>query len=454
MGAKEIFIIILQFLLSISILVVLHELGHFLMAKLFKTKVEKFYLFFNPKFSLFKKKIGETEYGIGWLPLGGYVKIAGMIDESMDKRFIHTEPKPWEFRAKPAWQRLLIMLGGVIVNILTAIVIYIMIAYTWGEQKILLDSLKDGLWVQNSVLKETGFKTGDKIKYIDGQPVKYFEDLIKPPTPPILTAKTVTVERQGKDTVIQMPQDLIKRLVENNKKEGLFSPRIPFIVNKILKSSPNYGKDLKKGDEIVAIDGRPVQYMDQALDYFNTHRGQTVTVAVKRDGKTLDREVIVDNDGKIGVETYLDEKIIENRHLYQTETKKYSFWEAVPRGLKLAKNTLTGYLKQLGIIFNPSTGAYKSVGGFISFAKIFPPVWDWHAFWQITAFISIMLAVLNILPIPALDGGHAMFVIYEMITGRKPSEKFLEKAQIVGFIILVTLLVLANGNDILRLLKH
>ncbi len=453
MGTKEIFIVVLQFLLSISILVVLHELGHFLMAKLFKTKVEKFYLFFNPKFSLFKKKIGETEYGIGWLPLGGYVKIAGMIDESLDNRFIGHEPKPWEFRAKPAWQRLLIMLGGVIVNILTAIVIYIMIAYTWGEQKILLDSLKDGLWVQNSVLKQIGFRNGDKIKTIDGEPVKYFEDLVKPPTPPVLTAQTVTVERNGRDTIIHMPKDLIERLIDNKKKEGLLAPRIPFIINKITKNSPNREVDLKKGDEVVAVNGKPVRYMDEITEYLQSHRNQTVTLTIKRNGEKLERKVRVTADGKIGVETYLDKTIIEERELYRTETKKYSIGQAIPRGLQSAKNTLSGYLKQLSIIFNPSTGAYKSVGGFISFAKIFPPVWDWHAFWRITAFISIMLAVLNVLPIPALDGGHAMFVIYEMITGRKPSEKFLEKAQIVGFIILVTLLVLANGNDILRLIN-
>ena len=452
MEPKVILIIVLQFLLSISILVVLHELGHFLMAKLFKTRVEKFYMFFNPWFSLFKKKIGETEYGIGWLPLGGYVKISGMIDESMDKRFIGREPKPWEFRSKPAWQRLLIMLGGVIMNILVAIVIYIAVVYTWGETKILMNSLKDGVWVQNSVLKDAGMKNGDKILALDGQPVKYFEDLIKPPTPPILTAHHITVERNGQTVTVNLPEDLIKRLVDAKKKQGLLSPRYPFIINKVIKTSPNKDVDLKKGDEVVSVDGHPVAYMDEVLDYFDKHKGQTVTLGIKRGTDTLRRTVHVGTNGKIGVETYLDENVIKQRHLYKTVSTQYSLWQSVPRGLSLAAHTLGGYLQQLKIIFNPSTDAYKSVGGFISFAKIFPPVWDWHAFWRITAFISIMLAVLNILPIPALDGGHAMFVLYEMVTGRKPSDRFLEKAQIVGFVLLLTLLVLANGNDILRLL--
>ncbi len=451
MGTKEIFIVILQFILSLSILVVLHELGHFLMAKLFKTKVEKFYLFFNPKFSLFKKKIGETEYGIGWLPLGGYVKIAGMIDESMDKEFLNSEPKPWEFRSKPAWQRLLIMLGGIMVNILLAIIIYIGIAYVWGDAKIPLDSLKDGLWVQNSVLKEVGLKSGDKILAIDGKEMKYLDDILKPPTPPILTAKEVTVERQGETTTVKIPDDFINRLVENKRKEGLVGPRVPFIINKVLPDSPNKNSDLQKGDEVVAVNDKPVKYMDEVVDFLAAHKGEEVKLGIKRGDSILTRTVKVSPEGKIGVETYLDQNIIEQRGLYRVEYEKYGFLEAIPKGLKTAKNTLTGYLQQLKMIFNPSTGAYKSVGGFMTMAKIFPTDWDWHAFWKITAFLSIMLAVLNLLPIPALDGGHAMFTLYEMITGHKPSEKFLEKAQIVGFFILLALLIYANGNDILRL---
>jgi len=452
MNGKEILIVLLQFLLSLSILVILHELGHFLMAKLFKTKVEKFYLFFNPKFSLFKKKIGETEYGIGWIPLGGYVKIAGMIDESMDKSYQNTEPKPWEFRSKPAWQRLLIMLGGVLVNILLAIIIYIGIAYAWGEAKIPLNSLKDGLWIQSSVLKEAGLRTGDKILAIDGKEVKYLEDILKPPTPPILTAKEITVERNGKKTLITMPEDFINRLVENKKKEGLIGPRIPFIINRIVPGSPNEGADLKKGDEVVAVAGRPVRYMDEVIDYLQQHKGQQVSITLKRGDSLLTKTLQISNEGKLGVETFLDENIIKQRGLFEVRYEKYDFPEAIGKGISTAKQTLTGYLAQLKLLFNPSTGAYKSVGGFMTMAKIFPTTWDWQAFWKITAFLSIMLAVLNILPIPALDGGHAMFTLYEMITGHKPSDKFLERAQIAGFIILLALILYANGNDILRLL--
>jgi regulator of sigma E protease len=451
MTAKEILIITLQFLLSLSILIVLHELGHFLMAKLFKTKVEKFYLFFNPKFSLFKKKIGETEYGIGWLPLGGYVKIAGMIDESMDKDFLNREPQPWEFRSKPAWQRLLIMLGGVIVNILLAIIIYIGISYAWGEAKVPLDSLKDGLWIQNSVLREAGLKNGDRIKQIDGKEVKYLEDILKPPTPPILTAKTLTVERNGKTETVSLPENFLSRLMENKKKEGLVAPRIPFIVNRMVPGTPNEKIDLQKGDEIIAVNGQPVQYMDQILDIFRENKGRDVRLTVKRDGKTLQRNVKISPEGKAGIETYLDNNIVKQRGLYHVERIKYSFWESIPKGFQKAGQTLSGYINQLKMLFNPSTGAYKGIGGFMTIAKIFPTSWDWLAFWQITAFLSIMLAVLNVLPIPALDGGHAMFTLYEMITGRKPSDKFLEKAQLVGFIILLALLIFANGNDIIRL---
>ncbi len=451
MGIKEILIVALQFLLSLSILVVLHELGHFLMAKLFKTKVEKFYLFFNPKFSLFKKKIGETEYGIGWLPLGGYVKIAGMIDESMDKDFLKSEPKPWEFRSKPAWQRLLIMLGGVMVNILLAIVIYIGIAYTWGEAKIPLNSLKDGLWIQNSVLKEVGLQTGDKILAINGKPVHYLEDILKPPTPPILTAKEVEVQRNGQNLRIPIPDDFINRLVENKRKEGLLGPRVPFIVNRTLPDSPNRNVGLQKGDEIIAVNGQPVTYMDEIVDIFQQYKGKEVKLTLKRGQTTVEKTVKISEQGKIGVETYLDKNIINQRGLYSVTYEKYGLLEAVKKGWNTALQTISGYLDQLKMIFNPSTGAYKSVGGFMTMAKIFPTDWDWQAFWKITAFLSIMLAVLNLLPIPALDGGHAMFTLYEMLTGHKPGEKFLEKAQIVGFILLLALLIFANGADIVRL---
>jgi len=446
---------ILQFLLSISLLVVLHEMGHFLMAKLFKTKVEKFYLFFNPKFSLFKKKIGETEYGIGWLPLGGYVKIAGMIDESMDKEFLESEPKPWEFRSKPAWQRLLmlIMLGGIIVNMLLAIVIYIMIAFTWGDKRIPLDSLPDGLWVQSRVLKDIGFRTGDKIIALDGKPVRYLDDVVGAPNVPLITAKKVTVVRGNDTLTLAIPEDFPKRLIDNKKKEGLLSPRLPFVIGKVMDNSPNRDAGLQKGDIVTAVNGEPVKYMDQVIDRLAQNKGGQVELTLKRGDSTITTTVQVNDQGKIGVMlASLDTGTLEKEGYLKVEYKRYGVFKAIGKGLERTWKTLTGYIDQIKMIFNPSTGAYKGVGGFVSIVKIFPSEWNWLAFWEITAFLSIMLAVLNILPIPALDGGHAMFTLYEMITGRKPSDKFLEKAQLVGFAILVTLLILANGNDILRLL--
>ncbi len=440
------FIIIFQLLLSLSILVVLHELGHFLAAKYFGTKVDKFYLFFNPGFSLFKKKIGETEYGIGWLPLGGYVKIAGMIDESMDKEFLNQEPQPWEFRSKPAWQRLIIMLAGVIVNVLLAIVIYIGLAYAYGEQLVPMQSVKGGLQIIHPALKDAGLKTGDKILKINDVPVKY-ANLVDAK---LITAKKVDIERNGSIQTINFPVNFIENLVDkkNQKLKGLTTIRIPFIVEKVA-SKTNEAK-LQKGDQIIAINGQKTEYFDQIKPLLETHKGQNIQVTVLRNGHPIDVTLKIDEDGKIGVQLNGDYKEWEKRGYIKVVNKKYSFLQSIPAGLKRTKETFLGYINQLKMIFNPKTGAYKGVGGFISIAKIFPDTWDWGRFWTITAFLSIMLAVLNVLPIPALDGGHAMFTIYEMITGRKPNDKFLEYAQIAGFILLLALVLLANGNDIVK----
>ena len=439
-------IIIFQLLLSLSILVVLHEMGHFLAAKLFGTKVEKFYLFFNPWFSLYKKKIGETEYGIGWLPLGGYVKIAGMIDESMDKEFLNREPQPWEFRSKPAWQRLIIMLGGIIVNILLAVFIYIGLAYAYGEQLIPMQSLKGGLEIIHPALKAAGLKTGDKILKINNEPVKYANTV----DAKLITARTVEVERNGERKTIEFPVNFIENLVEKKGKNvrGLTSIRIPFIIEKVA-SEVNKDK-LHKGDQIIAINRQKVEYFDEIKPLIEAHKGETINATVLRDGQPVEVDLKVDENGKIGVQLDTDYKEWQKRGYLSVVNKKYSFLEAIPAGLKRTKETFLGYIDQLKMIFNPKTGAYKGVGGFISIAKIFPGTWDWGRFWTITAFLSIMLAVLNVLPIPALDGGHAMFTIYEMITGRKPNEKFLEYAQIAGFILLLALVLLANGNDIVK----
>jgi len=443
-------IIIFQLFLSLSILVVLHEMGHFLAAKYFGTKVEKFYLFFNPWFSLFKKKIGETEYGIGWLPLGGYVKISGMIDESMDKEFLDSEPQPWEFRSKPAWQRLIIMLGGVIVNVLLAIVIYIGLSYANGEELVPINSLKDGLEIVNPVLEEAGVKTGDKIIKIDGKEVKYVNTLDSK----LITAKNITVDHNGEIKDIQLPVNFVEKLIASKKEgvKGLTSIRMPFIVAKLASDSPNK-EILKEGDQIIAVNGESAKYFDQIKPLLLKNKGKNVEITVIRNGKEENLNLKINDDGKIGVQLSSDFKDWEKRGLIKIDVKEYSFIEAIPAGVKRTKETFLSYIDQLKMIFTPKTGAYKGVGGFISIAKIFPDHWDWTRFWNITAFLSIMLAVLNILPIPALDGGHAMFTVYEMITGRKPGDKFMEYAQMAGFILLMALVLLANGNDILRLFK-
>lgn len=441
------FIIIFQLFLSLSILVVLHELGHFLAAKYFGTKVDKFYLFFNPGFSLFKKKIGETEYGIGWLPLGGYVKIAGMIDESMDKDFLDQEPQPWEFRSKPAWQRLIIMLAGVFVNIILAIVIYIGLSYAYGSQLVPMNSLKGGLQIVHPALKEAGLKTGDKILKINGEPVKYANTV----DAKLIAAKQVEVQRDGQDKIINFPVNFIEKLVEGKSKGGhkaLTSIRFPFIVEKTV--SKKNADVLKKGDQIIGINGQKAEYLDQIKPILEQHKGEAITATIVRDGQPQKVKLHIDDQGKLGVQLNGDFKKWQKLGYIKIVNKKYNFFEAIPAGLKRTKETFLSYIDQLKMIFNPKTGAYKGVGGFISIAKIFPDTWDWGRFWTITAFLSIMLAVLNVLPIPALDGGHAMFTLYEMITGRKPNEKFLEYAQIAGFILLLALVLLVNGNDIIK----
>jgi len=439
-------IIIFQLLLSLSILVVLHELGHFLAAKYFGTKVEKFYLFFNPWFSLFKKKIGETEYGIGWLPLGGYVKIAGMIDESMDKEFLDKEPQPWEFRSKPAWQRLIIMLGGIFVNIILAIVIYIGLSYAYGEQQVPMDSLKGGLQIVHPALKDAGLNTGDKILEINGEPVKYANTV----DAKLIAAKQVKVQRNNVEKTIDFPVNFVEKLVEAKGKgpKALTTIRMPFIVENVA-SKANAGK-LEKGDQILDINDQKAEFLDEIKPILEQNKGKSVEATILRNGQSQIVNLQVDENGKIGVQFNGDFKEWEKRGYIKIVNKEYSFFEAIPAGFKRTKETFLSYIDQLKMIFNPKTGAYKGVGGFISIAKIFPDTWDWTRFWTITAFLSIMLAVLNVLPIPGLDGGHAMFTIYEMITGRKPNEKVLEYAQVAGFIFLLALILLVNGNDIIK----
>nr|WP_294781959.1 RIP metalloprotease RseP [uncultured Flavobacterium sp.] len=434
-----------QFLLSLSLLIILHELGHFIPAKLFKTRVEKFYLFFDVKYSLFKKKIGETEYGIGWLPLGGYVKISGMIDESMDKDQMALPPQPWEFRTKPAWQRLIIMLGGVTVNFILAFIIYIGMAFAYGDTYIANSDLKDGVSIDNPVMIKAGFKTGDKIISIDGKTVENFD---KDLNINIIMAKEVLIERNGQKQSIKMPTDFIDQL-SKIEKGVLVDIRRPFAIGQVAEDSPN--KNLKPKDLILSLNGQKIKYFDEAKALLEVNKGKTISAVVLRDLKETPLTLKVNNEGKLGVAAGgLDLKSLEKLGYYKISKKEYGFFESIPVGIEKGKDQLVGYGKQLKMIFNPETKAYKQVGGFAAIFNIFPTSWSWEVFWSITALLSIMLGVMNLLPIPALDGGHVMFLLYEIISGKKPSDKFLENAQMVGIVLLISLLLFANGNDIYK----
>jgi len=449
----EILIKASQFILSLSLLIVLHELGHFIPAKLFKTKVEKFYLFFDYKFSIFKKKIGDTVYGIGWIPLGGYVKISGMIDESMDTEQMALPPQPWEFRSKPAWQRLIIMLGGVFVNFILGIFIYIMLMYAYGEKFLPNESVnaKDGFWVQDSLAINLGLQTGDKIITIDGERIKKFNEL----TLGFVNGNNFQIERNGVVIDKVIPENFISQLMDRGKKAGpILLPRYPFTISGISEDSPNINVDMQAKDIVVSINGNPIKYFDEAQVELNKFKNQDIYITIKRGFETKDIAVKVTDKGKLGVGIgLLPNKDLAKLGYYDLAEIEYSFAEAIPAGWDKSLKTLTDYIKQLKKIFNPSTGAYKGLGGFISIGSIFPSEWSAQSFWNITAFLSIMLGFMNLLPIPALDGGHVVFTLWEMITGRKPGDKFLEYAQVAGFILLITLLLFANGNDIFRLFK-
>ncbi|QDO93294.1 RIP metalloprotease RseP [Formosa sediminum] len=445
----EFLIKISQFLLSLSLLIVLHELGHFIPAKLFKTRVEKFYLFFDVKFSLFKKKIGDTVYGIGWLPLGGYVKISGMIDESMDKEQMALPPQPWEFRSKPAWQRLIIMLGGVTVNFILAALIYIVMAFVYGETDIATSSIKDGYLVTNPILKNMGAQTGDNVIAINGDPVTGYSNMRSK----LIEAKTITIERNGEEKTLTTPEDFLGQL-STSEDRTFFELRMPFVVAQVPDSSANKSVDLKQGDIITGVNNIKLKYFDEFEPILEASKGHTVQVDVLRDNKTLTRELKVSDEGKFGIAYYptASAETLKALGYYDIVTKTYSLGESIGVGAVEFKDQIVGYWAQLGMIFNPNTGAYKGVGGFKAIFDIFPSSWSWQQFWGITAFLSVMLGVLNLLPIPALDGGHVMFLLYEMISGRKPSDKFLEYAQMVGFFLLIALVLFANGNDIFKAL--
>lgn len=442
----EILIKVSQFILSLSLIIVLHEFGHYWPARYFKIKVEKFYLFFDVNFSLFKKKIGETEWGIGWLPLGGYVKIAGMIDESMDKEQMAKPPKSWEFRSKPSWQRLIIMLGGVTVNFIMALIIYIGMAYSYGSSSIPLDSIKDGFLINNPILLELGFQTGDKILSADGKKIDTFSDLNRS----IITASSYEIQRNEETLEIKLPIDFLGKL-STSKNNSLFELREPFIIQGVSEESLNKDYDIRQGDRIVSVNAKDVKYVDQLTPILKQNSNQTVEVELFRDSFRIQKTLNVNEDGKLGfnIGSTVSEKI--DLGLLSFEETNYTLVESISFGSQKFSSVLGSYIEQFVAIFNPSTGAYKGLGGFLAIGNIFPSAWSWQSFWSITAFLSIMLGVLNLLPIPALDGGHAMFLIYEMVSGKKPSDKFMETVQIIGFIILLSLVIFANGNDIYKL---
>ncbi|MDX8337574.1 RIP metalloprotease RseP [Draconibacterium sp. IB214405] len=434
-----------QLLLSLSILVVLHEAGHFMFARLFKTRVEKFYLFFDPWFSLFKIKKGETEYGIGWLPLGGYVKISGMIDESMDKEAMKLPPQPWEFRAKPAWQRLLIMVGGVLMNFLFAMIIYIGVLYAWGEQYLPTENVTYGV-VVNEVGEQLGFETGDKILTVDNQYVEQFSKIV--PTIVLDGAKTVQVERDGQKVDVAITSEDLALLL---KSKGIWEERIPYDINigRLAKDLPAQKAGLEVGDVLGNVDGKSFGYYDEFTNYIESKNGQEITMEITRDGQPMTKTLTVGEDGKIGFNAGFNHP----EDLFEYKTIKYGFLESIPAGIDRGVQTTGNYLKQFKLFFKKETKAYESLGGFATIGSIFAPTWDWAHFWNMTAFISIILAIMNLLPIPALDGGHVMFLFGEMITGRKPGEKFLEYAQIAGMVLLLALVLYANANDIIKMIN-
>lgn len=435
-----------QFILSFSILVVLHELGHYLPAKWFKCRVEKFYLFFNPWFSLFKKKIGETEYGLGWVPFGGYVKISGMIDESMDKDQLKQPAQPWEFRSKPAWQRLIIMLGGVTVNVILAIVIFIVLMWAWGEEFLPARNLKYGI-VADSLGKKAGLKDGDLILKIDNKDVRNATRVANE----VVTndAKSITIEREGKEMNLQLPDYLTKAL-NKSKLANFVSVRIPFVASEFSKNSGAEKAGVKKEDHIIGVDSIRTPYHNDFLNLMKGRKAGIVRLTVVRNNKdTLSMPVQTDTSGKIGVYPEVDPRKLG----FTIESKKYTFAQSIPAGFNLCWETLGKYISGIKQLFNGKANPNESLGSVISIGKIFPGEWDWQSFWQLTAIFSIILAFMNVLPIPALDGGHALFTLVEMITGRKPSDKFIEYAQMAGMILLLGLMAYALGLDIWRLFR-
>lgn len=436
----EILIKTVYLFLSLSLLVAIHELGHFIAARIFKIRVEKFYIFFDPWFSLFKFKRGDTEYGIGWVPLGGYVKIAGMVDESMDKEQMALPPKPDEFRSKPAWQRFFVLIAGVTMNVLLAFAIYCGISYKYGTNYIAND---DMLWGYNfnEAGHSLGFRDGDRIATIDGEKIDNIASIL----PKLILAEgdvQAVVVRDGSRLNLTLPYDRLNALRSGDNKayEGLYVPRIPFIIDSVCTPAA-VAAGLRHGDRIIGIDGQREEDFLKYDSLLRLHASGEAVLAVERGNAVTNISVPVGADGKIGV----------NRlNPYHLRTQHYTLLQSIPQGARLTGRVIDNYWQQLKLIVKPDTGLYKQVGGFIAIANIFPGEWDWQQFWYMTAFLSIILAVMNIIPIPGLDGGHTLFTLWEMITRRKPSDRFLEVAQYIGLVLILALVIFANGNDIFR----
>ena len=448
----ETLIRIAQFILSLSILVTLHEFEHYITARVFKTRVEKFYLFFDflfpfpnlLNFALFKKKIGETEYGLGWFPLGGYVKIAGMVDESMDEEQMKLPAQPDEFRSKKAWQRLIIMLGGIIVNILLAFVIYGQILYWWGESYLPVENAKYG-YACDSTAQKIGLQDGDMILGYDGD--KKFRSAGTVGIDMLLDgAHTIEISRNGEHKSLEVPSSVYKEIL-GSKGMDFVTPIVPSFVDTIFADMALAKAGGKKGDKIIAIDSTPIQYFHQVKRALPELKNKPVVISVLRGTDTVQLALTIPDSAKLGFysapEEHLD--VVEN---------EYTLLGSIPAGISKTYQSLKGYIKQFRIVFNPELKGYKQVGSFITITQQFSATWDWFRFWTLTAFLSVALAFVNLLPIPALDGGHALFTLVEMITGRAPSEKFLERAQVVGMIIIFALMIFALGNDILRNIFH
>ena len=441
---------ILQFVVSLSLLVMIHEFGHYIAARIFKIRVEKFYIFFNPWFSLYKRKVGNTEYGVGWLPLGGYVSLAGMIDESMNLEQMKQEPQPWEFRTKPAWQRLIVMLAGVMMNVVLAIFIYSGMLYTWGDSYMTNDNMVNG-YAFNEAGHKLGFEDGDRILSIDGQHIDRVEEIGEM----LLIAdnmRNVEIERAGETMTLSIPLDKLVEMRESGGYKGLYQEYAPFIIEKVVRESA-IEAGLLAGDRITEIDGEKVNNFVDGMNKLTTIKERTVNIVVER---SITDSLNNTTTELITVPTYIGEDSligIERKHfdLAQPTHVEYGFWESIPAGIKRAGREIASYWDQLKMIVNPDTKLYKEVGGFIAIGSVFPDEWNWQSFWNITALISIILAVMNLLPIPGLDGGHALFTLWEIITRRKPSDKFMEIMQWIGLAILFALLIYANGNDIIKL---